>query len=802
MCGLVGFTGTPLPSVIQAMTDRITHRGPDDQGIWSDDALSLGHRRLSILDLTSAGHQPMLSPDGRYVLAFNGEIYTHQTIRDELADRVTFRSSSDTETLLHGLMHFGEELLPRLNGIFAFAFYDAQTHQLLIARDQFGIKPLYYTLAGDRLAFASELKSLLDLPGWSRAIDPKGIANYLTFLWSPGGHTAFESVRKLTAGAYAKFDLSKPVSEVQEVSYYRPPFGAVSSSECFRRGNEATEQKNWEQAIALYGSAVSLVPDNLTFRQLLRATTRKKFKDNGHGLGRQANEELKSIHARISIAKTSFNWSDIDRACEEGLLLNPWDSLLLAEHAQANLALNRTDIARESYRLACLEGYQNEELRLKLAERPDSNMKRCNLPSTDSTSGAGTKVKSRSQQGERELTDELDERLQLAVERQLLSDVPVGFFLSGGLDSSLLVALARKIRPEAQLQAFTIDTTGVEATEGFVSDLDYAKQVARHLQVDLEVVDPSCDLLKLFARIIWHLDEPQADAAPMNVLAICERARAMGYKVLIGGAAADDLFSGYRRHEALALEKWFQALPGPIASLVGAAARCLPARPAVLRRFRKLAEGLGKSATDRMVGYFGWMEQSRIFELLSPTVRQQLAGFDPLDQLREMLREIPTETSPLNQMLYLELRSFLVDHNLNYTDKLSMATSVEVRVPFLDLDLVEFSTTIPPELKMQGRTTKYLLRKVAERYLPHDVIYRPKAGFGGPVRKWVLDDLAPLISTRLSPERIRARGLFDPAAVQKLLDDNRAGRIDAAYTVWTLLAIESWCEQFVDRQAA
>lgn len=702
MCGLVGFTGTPLPSVIQAMTDRITHRGPDDQGIWSDDSLSLGHRRLSILDLTSAGHQPMLSPDGRYVLAFNGEIYTHQTIRDELADRVTFRSSSDTETLLHGLIHFGEDLLPRLNGIFAFAFYDTQTQQLLIARDQFGIKPLYYTLAGDRLAFASELKSLLDLPGWSRAIDPKGIANYLTFLWSPGGHTAFESVHKLTAGAYAKFDLSKPVSEVCEVSYYRPPFGmnldGLTYSECLRRGNEATEKRDWDLAIAMYGEGVRQRPDIPLCQQLLQAVTRKKH-----------------------------------------------------------------------------EGVRSNR----------------------GTTGAG-----RDQRSESELTDELDERLQLAVERQLLSDVPVGFFLSGGLDSSLLVALARKIRPEAKLQAFTIDTTGVEATEGFVSDLDYAKQVARHLHVDLEVVDPSCDLLKLFDRIIWHLDEPQADAAPMNVLAICERARAMGYKVLIGGAAADDLFSGYRRHEALALEKWFQVLPDPIARLVGAAARCLPARPAVLRRLRKLAEGLGKSATDRMVGYFGWMEQSRIFELLSQTVRQQLAGFDPLDQLRATLREIPTETSPLNQMLYLELRSFLVDHNLNYTDKLSMATSVEVRVPFLDLDLVEFSTTIPPELKMQGGTTKYLLRKVAERYLPHDVIYRPKAGFGGPVRKWVLDDLAPMITERLSPERIRARGLFDPIAVQKLLDDNRTGRVDAAYTVWTLLAIESWCEQFVDRQAA
>jgi asparagine synthase (glutamine-hydrolysing) len=670
MCGLVGFTGTPLPSVIQAMTDRITHRGPDDQGIWSDDSLSLGHRRLSILDLTSAGHQPMLSPDGRYILAFNGEIYTHQTIRDELSDRVIFRSTSDTEKLLHGLIHFGEKLLPRLNGIFAFAFYDTQTRQLLIARDQFGIKPLYYTLAGDRLAFASELKSLLDLPGWSRRVEPKGIANYLTFLWSPGGHTAFESVRKLTAGAYATFDLSKSVSEVREVSYYRPPFG---------RSNPAS----------------SPLPPR-------------------EGPGVRVRDTQASLLNSSSLAP------------------NP----------------------------SC---------------------------------GAG-----RGEQEVERWVDELDQRLQLAVERQLLSDVPVGFFLSGGLDSSLLAALARKIRPEAKLQAFTIDTTGVEATEGFVSDLDYARKVAGHLRVDLEVVDPSCDLLKLFDRIIWHLDEPQADAAPMNVLAICERARAMGYKVLIGGAAADDLFSGYRRHEALALEKWFQVLPGPIARLVGAAARWLPARPAALRRVRKLAEGLGKSATDRMVGYFGWMEQSRIFELLSPTVRQQLAGFDPLDQLRAMLREIPTETSPLNQMLYLELRSFLVDHNLNYTDKLSMATSVEVRVPFLDLDLVEFSTTIPPELKMQDRTTKYLLRKVAERYLPHDVIYRPKAGFGGPVRKWVLDDLAPLITERLSPERIRARGLFDPTAVQKLLDDNRAGRVDAAYTVWTLLAIESWCEQFVD----
>ena len=619
------------------MVSAMRHRGPDDEGQFSADGLSLGHRRLSILDLTEAGHQPMSSEDGRYVLAFNGEIYTHLDIRRELEPEFHFHSQSDTETLLYGLIKHGEKLLPRLNGIFSFAFFDRQTRRLLLARDHFGVKPLYYVVDGGQLAFASEMKSLLELPDLPKEIDLKGVANYLCFLWSPGGRTAFEAVRKMSPGHYAWVDLNEPVEAIREVCYYHPPFDG-----------------------------------------------------------------------------------------------------------------------------------------------------------------------SRSTSTEAELIEELDQRLQTAVERQLQSDVPVGYFLSGGLDSSLLVAMARKLRPHEPLQAFTIDTTGVEATEGFVSDLGYAKQVAKHLNVTLEVIDPSCDLVRLFDQIVWHLDEPQADAAPLNVLSICKRAKEMGYKVLLGGAAADDLFSGYRRHEALGLEPWLRRTPaflrsalGSVATAAVAAIAMMTAKPALLRRMRKLTEGLGQSPVERMVGYFTWIEPERLDQLLSPQAREQLRGYRPVDSLIEMLSEIPNETSPLNQMLYLEMKSFLVDHNLNYTDKLSMATGVEVRVPFLDLDLVQFSTTVPPELKMRGRVTKYLLRKLAERYLPKEVIYRPKAGFGGPVRKWMLNELAPMVEERLSPERIARRGLFDPAAVRKLIDDNREGHIDVAYTIWTLLAIESWCEQFV-----
>ncbi|MCB0583149.1 MAG: asparagine synthase (glutamine-hydrolyzing), partial [Phaeodactylibacter sp.] len=387
MCGIFGCYAPNIKISADKAVQSIAHRGPDDAGFLEANGLTLGHRRLSILDLSPNGHQPMLSEDGRYAIVYNGEIYNHWDIRAGLEGKYTFRSTSDTETLLYGFIEYGKAVLNRLNGIFAFAIFDQKDNRLFIARDQLGIKPLYYYWDGATFAFCSEIKGLIQLEQVDRSLRPEAFVNYLHFLWSPGEMTPLKHVQKLLPAHYLSLELEKLPPQLSPARYYDIPF--------------------------------------------------------------------------------------------------------------------------------------------------DGNY---------------------SHQSEATLTDELEERLLRAVERQLLSDVPVGFFLSGGLDSSLLVALAKKLRPDQRWQCFTIDTTGMEEAEGFVSDLRYARQVASHLDVRLEVVDAWPDIPEFFDTMVWHLDEPQADPAPLNVLKICERARAMGYKVLIGGAAGDDLFSGYRRHQALRWE--------------------------------------------------------------------------------------------------------------------------------------------------------------------------------------------------------------------------------------------------------
>jgi asparagine synthase (glutamine-hydrolysing) len=300
--------------------------------------------------------------------------------------------------------------------------------------------------------------------------------------------------------------------------------------------------------------------------------------------------------------------------------------------------------------------------------------------------------------------------------------------------------------------------------------------------------------------MVWHLDEPQADLAPLNVINICREARQKGIVVLLGGAAGDDVFSGYRRHQALALERYFDKTPLLLRRFVKKVSRTLPANKSFFRRVQKLTANLDKTVNYRMAAYFSWLPYSRVKKLFLEKYQTELDNYDPLKNLTELTKHIPLEKSLLNQMLYMELKSFLVDHNLNYTDKLSMAEGVEVRVPYLDKDLVEFSATIPPELKMKGKETKYLLKKVAERYLPNDIIYRPKTGFGAPVRKWITNDLQNMIADRLSPQKLIERGIFDPDEVRRLIEENKAGKIDASYAILSLLVINSWMDQFADNK--
>lgn len=402
---------------------------------------------------------------------------------------------------------------------------------------------------------------------------------------------------------------------------------------------------------------------------------------------------------------------------------------------------------------------------------------------------------------EKLLIEQLDQYLTKAVQRQMLSDVPVGFFLSGGLDSSLIVAIAKKLYPEKKFPCFTIDIGDWSGgSENFANDLFYAKKVAELLDVELNIVKADTNILNHFDEMIWHLDEPQADAAPLNVLKIAQLAREKGIKVLLGGAGGDDIFSGYRRHQAVSLEKYFQFIPTGVGRFIKNTINFLPNTSTFVRRLRKIASNLDKSTLQRMSGYFNWLPIEKVHSLFSNEWQEKLKNYNPNLYLEHLSNDIPGDKSLLNQILYWEIKSFLVDHNLNYTDKMAMAVGVEARVPFLDTELVEFSLTIPPALKMKNGEAKYILKKVAERYLPKEIIYRPKTGFGAPVRKWITSDMDEMIKERLSINNINRRGIFNPDKVWDLIEANKIGEVDASYSIWAILAIDSWITQFVEKK--
>lgn len=387
-----------------------------------------------------------------------------------------------------------------------------------------------------------------------------------------------------------------------------------------------------------------------------------------------------------------------------------------------------------------------------------------------------------------------------AVHRQMVADVPVGAFLSGGLDSSAVVAMAREI--SSDIECFTIDT-GTAQDAGATDDLPYARQVAKHLGVRLhEIKVDSSRMAAGLERMVVQLDEPLADPAPLNVLYISQLARAHGVKVLLSGAGGDDLFTGYRRHRALMLERYWAWLPEAVRQGLHSASSRVSQGGAMGRRLAKAFAHAGLPAEQRLASYFLWTDPSRVLGLFAPEHRAALANEVMTAPLDDYLRSLPSGLPALQRMLALEQRFFLADHNLLYTDKMSMAVGVEVRVPFLDNDLVRLANSLPPELKQRGAEGKWVLKKAMEPYLPHNVIYRPKTGFGAPLRHWLRHELREWVGDMLAPETLRRRGLFDPKAVAALIADDQAGRVDAAYTILGLVCIEIWCREFMDKASA
>ena len=634
MCGIGGFSFSSKTSfakdILFEILDKIKQRGPDDNGTYEDHNSKVGlvHARLSIQDISSLGHQPMVSMDGKIVLVFNGEIYNFRELRaDLLAEGVKFNSHSDTEVLLNLYIKEGKDMLHKLNGIFAFALWDQRSQSLFLARDNFGVKPLYYALCNDHFFFSSELKALVPLIGNINNLNFDSLQSYLTFLYCPGKGTPIESINKLLPG-----------------------------------------------------------------------------------------------HAMI---------------VHEGKVKSSWKWY--------NQPVFQKKIKKKMNKEKAIEGVRDY--------------------------------------------------LRNAVDRQMLADVPVGAFLSGGLDSSAIVSFARE--KDKDIRCFTIEVQG-EKEKGTTDDLQYARRVAKHLNVSLDVVQiNSTKMASDIELMVKTLDEPIADPAALNVLYISQLAREQGIKVLLSGAGGDDLFTGYRRHYALMTEHWWTWLPIKIRNTLGNLSSKLNQNNLLSRRVTKLLSGANLEGDERLVNYFSWIQRDDLKKLYSLEFCSALKNSNPASEMQKFLKDLPPNTSKLDRMLALEQQFFLVDHNLLYTDRMSMAAGVEVRVPFLDKELVEFAYNIPDRFKQKGSEGKWVLKKALEGYLPHDVIYRPKTGFGAPLRSWMRNELRELLGDILSIDSLRNRGLFDPTAVWKLIAENDKGKVDASYTLLSLLCIEIWCRNYI-----
>lgn len=411
-----------------------------------------------------------------------------------------------------------------------------------------------------------------------------------------------------------------------------------------------------------------------------------------------------------------------------------------------------------------------------------------------------------------ELTKDLRTILTDSVRRHLISDVPLGVFLSGGIDSSCILALATEIT-RAPVTAYTIAFSAEDGRlEQAPDDAKYARLVARHFGADYHEIEVSPDIVNLLEKTVWHLDEPVADPAAIATYLICQAARTRS-KVLLSGQGADEIFAGYRVHQTNRLANLFRLMPknlrnGGISRILQTLLTWKESIPgvhpglimAVHRYFNKLLKGADLPPDERYVFYRSYYSEASLFGLYTRELQEKLSNCVVGAKHLAYFEKVAGEDF-INQMLYVDVNTFLPELNLTYCDKLSSASSMETRVPFLDLELVEFMSRVPPSLKLKGLTnSKYILRRAMDGLLPDAVIHRRKAGFGAPIRRWLRQDLQGMVDDLLSPSRLRARGFFDPAAIRKLIEDDRSGVEDNSYRIWALLTLEVWMGLFIDNR--
>jgi asparagine synthase (glutamine-hydrolysing) len=683
MCGLTGFwalksqlTQEGSLQTCESMVNSLRHRGPDDLGLWLDvtAGIALGHRRLAIQDLSQAGHQPMVSTCGRYVIAFNGEIYNHLKLRVELgalglpslvrndgSDTSGWRGHSDTETLLAGIAAWGVEgTLKRCVGMFAIGLWDRQTQTLSLARDRLGEKPLYYGWVGEgdnrAFVFGSELKALRAYPGFANPICRQALAQYLRFMYVPAPRSIYQGIYKLEPGC---------LLTVQG----KPPGKAPS--------------------------------------QPLRPK-----QDNAQTFG--------------------------------SLQIKRWWSL-----ADAVVYGSQKQIDNEV-----------------------------------------------------EALEQLESRLQEAVNMQSLADVPLGAFLSGGVDSSTIVALMQQ-KSSRPIKTFTIgfDEAGFDESP-------YARAVAEHLKTDHHEMRVTAQMAQdVIPNLPDMYDEPFADSSQIPTHLVCCAAR-HHVTVALSGDAGDELYGGYNRYFwGPRIWNRLSVLPAPARKLLGSALAAMPVSGWNSLGLPLLGRGDGvvrlgdkvHKLADRLnhVHNMDELYRSLVSEWTDPaslvlgengeSVHEPPSLLDDPLPLSDMAQPLP--------MMYRDSMTYLTDDILCKVDRAAMACSLETRVPFLDHRVVELAWQLPLHMKVRGNTGKWALRQVLYKYVPKELIERPKAGFAIPIGQWLRGPLRDWAESLISENRLQVEGYLRPEPIRQAWAEHLSGKRDNTAKLWSVLMFQAWLEK-------
>jgi asparagine synthase (glutamine-hydrolysing) len=607
------------------MAETMAHRGPDQDGFYLSDEWSLGHRRLSIIDLSEQGRQPMTNEDGSLWVVFNGEIFNFAEIRAELeAKGHQFRSHSDTEVILHGYEEYGEDIVHRFRGMFAFGLWDQRRRRFVLVRDRLGIKPLYYYLAGSKLIFASEIKSILEHPEVPRTLNRQALYAYLGFEFVPAPDTMFAGIKKLPAGHRLIFE-----------------------------NGQARVEQYW----------------------------------------------------------------DLDFS------------------------------AADSFRMS--EGECVERIRFLIDE---------------------------------------------SVRYRLISDVPLAAFLSGGLDSSAIVAMMRR-HVSGPLRTFTIGY----ADKTF-SELDYAQTVANQFGTEHHILMIDDMTPELIEKSLWHLDEPMTDLSSIPLMLICQEARKT-VTVCLSGEGGDEVFAGYDRFKASKMARYYAMIPAPLRqALIESWILRLKDRPqkkGAINLLKRFIEGAVLPAEGRHLRwqYFGSRRMDD--QLFTEAFRREVV-FDPFLRVRGYNSRC-TATDAVNHELYLDMRFMMADSVLMKVDKMSMANSLEVRVPLLDHHLVEFMATVPGNWKLKGFQTKAIFRKALEGMLPHEIVYRGKQGYSLPVKHLLRGQLRDRLTTLLNESPV-IRENMNLDFVNRLIREHVAMTHNHNHVLWGLMHTAIWHRRFFENR--